>query len=120
MRNGETHRRALAWLLLAVFVPMLLTASLHRHDYGGGGEGVCYECLHHLRHAGHIHAFGVSTSDCVLCQFLSLTFIAAATVALIVPGFRLRTMLRRDAASVPAPVAGRILPRAPPFLSESL
>ena len=50
-----------AWMLLAVFVPILLLSSIHIHETG---DTITTEC-----------------NDCVLCQFLTLTMLAAAVMA---------------------------------------
>ena len=67
-----------AWLLLAVLVPAYIMASLHVHnDMQGVRAALCNECVQHHCN-GHLVAFDGPTLTCVLCQFLSLTFVAAA------------------------------------------
>ena len=72
-----------SWLLLAVFVPMLLLSSLHIHQQVTG-EGECYECANHLHHSGHISLQTASFRDCVLCQFVTLTYVSAVAVVFVV------------------------------------
>ncbi len=73
-----------ARLLLLVFLPILTFSSLHTHQYAVGVEGDCYECANHLPHGGHISLQTIHIHDCVLCQFVSLSFVAATTLVLAV------------------------------------
>jgi hypothetical protein len=78
--NPTKKRHIASWVLLAVFVPMLLFSSLHIHDDHGSLLTECAECVaHHCQ--GHITQTDASFDDCVLCQFLSLTFVGAAIAA---------------------------------------
>ena len=79
-----TEKRHIAsWLLLAVFVPMLLLSSLHVHETGETIGTECTDCVHHNCH-GHLTAMVYWTHDCVLCQFLTLTMLTAAVMAVTV------------------------------------
>ena len=71
-------RHIASWMLLAVYVPMLVFSSLHIHESHASTDTECAECVAHQCH-GHIGQTDSSSDDCVLCQFLSLTFTAAAT-----------------------------------------
>ncbi|MBQ9676909.1 MAG: hypothetical protein IJV44_02095 [Prevotella sp.] len=71
-----------ARLLLSVFLPILVFSSLHIHQNAFGVEGDCYECANHLPHGGHISLQTASFHDCVLCQFVSLSYVAAVAIAL--------------------------------------
>ncbi len=73
--NTTIKRNIASWVLLAVFVPMLLISSFHIHESSGGAYS-CTECVHHVCH-GHLAQQSVHLNDCVLCQFLTLTFVAA-------------------------------------------
>lgn len=85
MKRGLMRRQGAAWILLAVFVPMLLLASLHRHaGVEPMPEESCYACAHHLHHAGHLAAMDHKPAACVLCQFLSIPYLAPATVTVAV------------------------------------
>ena len=83
MRTGLKQRLS-AWLLLAVFLPMLMLSALHTHAVAPTSADACVECVHHQPHAGHLTASTVTLSDCVLCQFFSLQYLEAAAVTLIV------------------------------------
>ena len=70
-------------MLLAVYLPMLLLASIHVHDVEVAVvEQECTDCVHHNCH-GHLMASAFSMHECVLCQFLSLTFTAASAAAVV-------------------------------------
>ena len=73
-------RHIASWVLLAVFLPMLIFASLHIHEYHVSTETECAECVAHHSH-GHIGQTDVSFDNCVPCQFLLLTFVVAAFAA---------------------------------------
>lgn len=79
----RTKQRVASWVLLAVYLPMLLLASLHVHDVAEAAvEQECADCVHHSCH-GHLTASDFSVHECVLCQFLSLTFTAACAAAVV-------------------------------------
>ncbi|MDD6517481.1 MAG: hypothetical protein PUF63_06120 [Prevotella sp.] len=82
MNNLTAHRRRLAaQLLLAVFLPMLLLASLHHHDLSvRAQETTCYACQHHVHHNGHLVANPQHTCSCVLCHFLTLPYLPSSAV----------------------------------------
>ena len=109
------HKRKWASiLLLAVFVPMLMLSSMHHHKADESGEKACVECLHHVHHS-HIGEQSVGVDGCLLCQFLSLPFIAATTLVftfslhfLFLPKVYHRSRCLRDAFRMR-------LGRAPPF-----
>ena len=70
-------------MLLAVFVPMLLLSSIHVHEESAVVSTTgCVDCVHHNCH-GHMTSMDQWTHDCVLCQFLTLTFVATAAICLI-------------------------------------
>ena len=59
---------------------MLVLSSVHVHESHDSALTQCVECVAHHCH-GHIGQTDASLDDCVLCQYVSLTFVAA-TVAL--------------------------------------
>lgn len=76
----ELRRQLYAWLLLSVFVPMTALSALHVHKVDSDVTAVCSACINHQSHAGHLSAGFDNIHDCVLCQFLSLSFVAATGV----------------------------------------
>ena len=81
--NRQSDRIRIAWVLLSVFVSMLLLSGVHRHEAVAGATVDCMECAHHVHHSGHFTAAIDHVDDCLLCQFLSLAYTAAATIVLV-------------------------------------
>ena len=79
----ETKRQLAAWVLWAVFVPMLVFSSLHVHEKSAANAiAACADCVHHSCH-GHLSPTASWAHECVLCQFLNFSFLATAAVVLI-------------------------------------
>ena len=73
-------------LLLSVFVPMLLLMSLHVHPGNAHQTDTeCYECANHLAHGGHLTAVHQHLHDCVLCQLMTVSYVAAVVMVLVRP-----------------------------------
>ncbi len=83
MSSRETRQRLFsAWMLLAVFVPMLLLSSLHVHEQASHSGASCTACVdHHC--GGHLDQQSMQLHDCVLCQFVSLPYLCAAATSAI-------------------------------------
>ena len=117
--NSTKRRHLTSWILLAIFVPMLLFSSLHVHE-----EGVpltlteCTDCAHHVCH-GHLIQTSLLTHDCVLCQFLSLTMLAAAVVAVTVYSHVCKEYHALSLCGYHAACCGTIVTRGPPSLRFS-
>ncbi len=113
----ERRSQILAIIMLAVFLPAWLQATLHKHAPVDLHETECAECVHHLPHQGHLAPGGGEMSACLLCQLLILPIVLAP--AMSVPCFRqvkttLRTILRSRLLSLHT---HRTQSRAPPVLS---
>lgn len=80
----DIRRSLTAWTLLSVFVPMLLLSSLHVHADCSAEVAVCSECADHVTHHSHLSSGSSVLHDCVLCQFLTFTYLSAAVVAVLV------------------------------------
>ncbi|MBO4819844.1 MAG: hypothetical protein J5548_00050 [Prevotella sp.] len=100
-------------ILLAVFVPMLLFSVLHIHTEGSEVSDACSECIHHARHS-HLSSADFCIDHCVLCQFLTLPFIAAGLMTLGSPLVVRCQGWQGISLHLPASVAGCIHLRAPP------
>ena len=85
----EKRRHIIATFLLAVLLPAFIVSFLHSHPEYPADEHECEECLHHHPHAGHIVAGSGSFSDCVLCHFLGIPFIATLAAAFLPSARRL-------------------------------
>ena len=114
MKKG-LKRQLYAWLLLSVFVPMTVLSVLHVHESGIDTTAVCSACVNHQAHAGHLTTGIDDIHDCVLCQFLSLNFVAAtAVLTATLTIFHRQRCVRRVALYVSTPHALHAT-RAPPF-----
>jgi len=81
----EHRRRLIARLLLAVFLPAFLAATLHTHE-GAAATDTCMECVAHTPHAGHLSAGAGHLGDCLLCHFSLLSYFLAPMLTMcIVP-----------------------------------
>lgn len=79
----DNRQHIASWLLLAVFLPMLAFSSLHVHEAGSAAVvSECADCVHH-NCQGHLTQVAAWAYDCVLCQFLTLSFLTAAIVAFL-------------------------------------
>lgn len=82
--NWTLKQQISSWLLLAIFVPMLFFSSVHVHDdISSEADTECTDCVHHNCH-GHLGQTVSWAHKCVLCQFLSLAYLAANLGAAIV------------------------------------
>ena len=113
----ERRSQILAIIMLAVFLPAWLQATLHKHAPVDLHETECAECVHHLPHQGHLSAGDGEISACLLCQLLVLPVVLAPTLSL--PCFKqvkktLLTVLRSRISSLHT---RRTQSRAPPVLS---
>lgn len=68
-------------VMLAVFLPALILSSVHKHPVPENESEECYECVHHLPHAGHLSAGHSGIHECVLCHFLGLPFLSSVRIA---------------------------------------
>ena len=86
--NGVTRRQRLfAWVMLSVYVPMVLLASLHVHSLNDFSKAIdCEQCQCHtaVHHSGHITASNHHIDECLSCRFLSTQIDVPRMVADIV------------------------------------
>lgn len=80
----ELKRTHSARLLLAIFVAMLLLAAFHVHATTDCPETTCQECIGHVKHSGHIAAATASVDSCVLCQLITVPYIAATVLVVAI------------------------------------
>lgn len=113
---GISMKRGIsAWLLLLVYVPMMVIASLHIHAYESSAVGECEQCLHHIHHGGHLNAYSNSINDCVLCQFASLPYIASTAILFTTIAIASRIVYANSADSLHIGVCNVLSTRAPPI-----
>lgn len=80
--DTTVRRRLASWILLAVYLPVLVLSSVHVHKAEWAGETECAECVHHQCH-GHLTQYAGELHQCVLCQFLTLSYPLATTLLLV-------------------------------------
>jgi len=108
-------RHIASWVLLAVFVPMLLMSSLHFHEPSQIEETTCAECVQHQCH-GHLTQLSDGMHQCLLCQCLTLTFVAAAICAVVLFSHVSKTLIAQHQCDIHHDVCGIPTLRAPPFV----
>ena len=110
----DNRRHIASWLLLAVFVPMLIFSCIHVHEeVSAGADTECADCVHHNCH-GHLTSTASWAHDCVLCQFISLTFVAAAVAAVAVIFNVLWILFAPKQYAIYSTTGGCIVTRGPP------
>lgn len=84
--NGITRKQRLfAWILLSVYVPMVLLASLHVHSINDFSRAVdCDQCHTAVHHSGHITTSNHHIDECLSCRFLSTQIDVPRTVTSLV------------------------------------
>ncbi len=84
--NGVTRKQRLfAWMILSVYVPMVLLASLHVHSFDEYSKAIdCDQCHTAVHHSGHITAGTHHIDECLSCRFLSTQIDVPRTVASLV------------------------------------
>jgi hypothetical protein len=110
----KQRRQIFAQILLAVFIPMLIATSLHRHQTGAMEEGSCVECIHHVPHGGHFTSHSLSVDDCLLCQFSTLPYLLPALLAFTFYFFTRKVSCHTVPSSAVARQTPCIMLRAPP------
>jgi hypothetical protein len=84
--NGITRKQRLfAWILLSVYVPMVLLASLHVHSPINISKAIdCVQCHTAVHHSGHITTSNHHIDECLSCRFLSTQIDVPLTVSSLV------------------------------------
>jgi hypothetical protein len=112
--KGINFSKIASWLLLAVYLPILLASSFHTHHTELQEPLECAACVHHESCPGHLDTGNIQMHDCVLCQFLQLTFFATASVAFLVCKIIKSVYQDLRTASVRVYKGGPTALRAPP------
>lgn len=111
--NADLRRIIAARILLAVFLPMLLLAMMHTHQSVQSTGDTCGACVHH-QCGGHIGQQTASIHACVLCQFLSLPYLAVAAIAVTIYNKVCRIRYAVCQRSISLSMYGVVGLRAPP------
>ena len=115
--NRKNRRHIASLVLLAVFLPMLILSSVHVHEVPASVDYECSGCVQHHCH-GHIAESAASIHACVLCQFVSLPYLIAATILLPVILQTQTSSIVEPSAQLQSAACRYHSPRAPPVLSE--
>ena len=115
--KAKTKRTRSAWLLLSVFVSMMMLSALHRHETDPVVTPTCADCAHHVHH-GHLTTGSVSMHECLLCQFISFSYVAATTLAIALPSASIMASLFRQTTFCCQQVGSYRFTRAPPYAFE--
>ena len=95
---------------------MLLLSVAHIHPEAYLAVDACDQCVHHLPHAGHLTAGSGAAHDCLLCQFLSISYVAVAVATVVFfTDFR-KIHFAAPQTAVLLAARGRVGLRAPPSL----
>lgn len=115
--NPTTKRHIASWVLLAVYLPMLLVSSLHIHGEADAHETECAECVQHQCH-GHLSQLLDGMHQCVLCQILTLTYVATAASVLLCYQSQRKAVYARYRQTPCLTYTGFISLRAPPAVKN--
>ena len=112
----ELRRKLFARILLAVFLPMMALTMLHTHENAGGAY-FCEDCVMHVHHNGHFSSTSLSIDNCLVCQFLSLSY-TQATLYLLIPFiFHLSESLHQSSDAIHSLSTDNVFLRAPPLFA---
>ena len=114
-------RQKFAYILLAVYLPMLVLSSVHTHTHSEEHHDTeeCVDCAHHHCN-GHINIFDNIEHDCVLCQFLTFNY-TPATQKSFIPDIKLCKAKFSYSHNVYSPdVHGVACLRAPPAIWKNV
>lgn len=114
VKQLERKRLWLSRVMLCVFVPMLMLASVHVHKASADASASCYACLHHIHHDGHLSSKTLSIDSCLLCHFLTTPYVTATVVAIVFAATIIIKACRQPNIKVVATSYGAIRLRAPP------
>ena len=122
MTGGYSHigitgrQKSVAWILLCVYVPMVLLASLHVHTLNESVVVDCHDCHTAVHHSGHFTPSQHHHDDCLSCRFLTtLVDIPKDVVCFHVK----QSVSKIDFYTATAPVVAMVAHpslRAPPFI----
>ncbi len=112
----DTRRLWVGRFLLMVYLLILSASVFHMHEHGGE-DFLCRDCISHVKHSDHITKGGVSLGDCVLCSFLSSSYLAAEVLALVTIALVLHRDFVEQTMCVICSTKRTILLRGPPPIS---
>ena len=108
------NRHIAGLILLAVYLPILLVASLHTHTDSPFNTAECPQCESHQDCPGHITDAKITLHECVLCQFLTLPYMSATVLVAVIVNPTETISRGTEIQSVCRQVHGIVGLRAPP------
>lgn len=111
----KTIRHIAPFVLLAAYMPLLVTLSFHTHDNPHPAESKCPDCAHHVTHRAHLAEAVMMAHNCIYCQLTSTSYLGTEPLTLPNRSDATLTIAKRATishATAPARVAS---PRAPPL-----
>ena len=93
---------------------MMISVSLHHHNYQASVEETCADCQHHVRHAGHLTMQTVDFHECLLCQLYNLPYLEATALHLALYTCIILVVYAQPYDKCGNSVTGIHSPRAPP------
>ena len=94
----------------------MMLSTLHRHHPIADPATYCEACTHHVHHSGHFTTAYEHLDDCVLCQFLSLVYCAAATILAAIPACLTIRITPSNVIILCCKAGQHDSTRAPPFI----
>ena len=76
-KEPNRRQRFFAWIMLLVYLPMVLSSSVHVHSLQEFSESIdCHQCETGLHHSGHITTDTPHHDECLSCRFLGTQVVA--------------------------------------------
>lgn len=110
-----TKRQLLGNVLLVLYMTILLAGALHVHERVGQ-DFVCQDCINHIYHNGHIAEASSSSGECLLCDFLSVTYIATCAILVALVAVIVVCTIKTSINKAHSCQRGVLSLRAPPCL----
>ena len=101
-------------LLASLCTGLVLLSLVHVHEQGMVEEATCADCAHHVHHS-HLASADFCVDNCVLCQMLSLPFVAAILLSVVLFSAIGTPLYTRERALIANGFTGNRSSRAPPF-----
>ncbi len=104
----------MAALLLAVYLPLVASLSLHVHEHETQSDALCGLCVSHVLHHDHLYSTGSSNHECLLCQLGATLYVAAKQQHIPAPYSVIVVMSGHENAGFPSQHGSVLKTRAPP------
>ena len=115
MQPMRMIRHIAPYILLAAYMPLLVTLSFHTHTDEHSADFECVECLHHIHHKAHLAESVSMAHDCVYCQLASSSYIGSELLAISERNDLIVKVFDYAAVDYVAPLCELSNPRAPPL-----